>query len=380
MAKRVSIDWMLFSIVAVMVSLGFVMIYSTSSITAQALYNKQPHYFVVSQIAWAALGFTALLLMRRFPYKKLNSPQWAFGAIGAVLFLLPIAFVVDARHRWIPLGIGNLQPSEFAKPALAIFLAYFVTWRQRAINDPKFTLRPAALVLGLLFFFVALGDLGTAIVLGVVAVGVFFVAGLERKYLAFAAGLAIACVTVAIVAAPHRFSRVVRLLDPDLEFVENYDPTGKIKPYIVSSAPVSDTNYQATQAKIAIGSGGVFGVGPGHGRQKHFFLPDSHTDFIYAIIGEELGLWGTTAVLAGYLLIIWRGLRIFWLTTNEFGRYLALGLTIAIGFQALVNMSVVLGLGPTKGIPLPMISYGGSSLLSTLASLGILLNISEQAG
>ena len=380
MAKRISMDWTLFSVIAAMVAAGMVMIYSTSSITAQSLYNKPPYYFIASQFAWAIIGFTALLIMRRFPYRKLQRPAWAFGAIGLVLFLLPVAYIVDPRHRWIPLGIGNLQPSEFAKPALVIFLAYFLTWRANAINDAKFTLRPAALLLSLLFLFVSMADLGTAVVLGVVAVVTFFVAGLDRKYLFLAGGMATLCISVAIIAAPYRLRRVVEMVDPTYELLDKYDFTGKIKPRILSSATVSDTGYQARQAKIAIGSGGPIGLGLMHGRQKHFFLPESHTDFIYAIIGEELGLWGASAVLFGYFVIIWRGLRIFLLTPDDFGRYLALGLTVAIGFQALINITVVLGLGPTKGIPLPMISYGGSSLLSTLFSLGILLNISENAG
>lgn len=380
MSKRVAMDWTLFLTVAVMVAAGLIMIYSASSITAESRYNKPPYYFIAMQLGWAIVGFVALMLFRRFDYRKLRRPEWAFGPLAVVLFLLPVAYFVDPRHRWIPLGIGNIQPSEIAKPAMVIFLAYFLTWRQAAINDAKFTLRPAALLLGVLFLLVAVADLGTAVVLAVTAVAMFYIAGLDRRFLITAGSLALVCMTVAIAAKPYRLRRVIEMVDPTYEKVDKYDVSGKIKPYILSSASVSDTGYQARQAKIAHGSGGVFGLGLMHGRQKHFYLPESHTDFIYAVIGEELGLWGTTAVLFGYFIVIWRGIRIYLLTPDEFGRMLALGLTIAIGFQALFNITVVLGLGPTKGIPLPMISYGGSALMTTLASLGILLNISENVG
>jgi cell division protein FtsW len=377
MAKRVSIDWTLLWTVSCMVAAGLVMIYSSSSITSEALYKKPPYYFAGIQFAWAVLGFSALMLMRRFDYRRLQQPVWAFGSIGLVLFLLPIAFFVDARHRWIPIGFGNLQPSEFAKPAMVIFLAYFLTWRRRAINDAQYTLRPAGLLLGLLFLLVALGDLGTAVVLAVVAFTMFFIGGLDRKFLLRAGAVAVACMMIAIAVAPYRLRRVVEMVDPEYKLLDKYDPSGKIKERILASATVSDTGYQARQAKIAIGSGGAGGLGLMHGRQKHFYIPESHTDFVYAVIGEELGLWGTVGVLFGYLVIFWRGLRLYLGAPDDFGKYLALGLTLTIAFQAFFNISVVLGLGPTKGIPLPMLSYGGSSLLATLASLGVLLNISE---
>lgn len=380
MAKRLTMDWTLFLTIACMVATGLIMIYSASSITAQALYNKPPYYFIAAQLGWAIAGFVVLMLMRRFNYRNLRRPEWAFGPLAAVLFLLPIAYFVDPRHRWIPLGFGNIQPSELAKPAMVIFLAYFLTWRQAAINNARFTLRPAALLLGVLLLFVSVADLGTAVVLAVTAVTMFYVAGLDRRFLLTAGSLALVCMTIAIVSKPYRLRRVIEMADPTYEMVDKYDVTGKVKSYILSSASVSDTGYQARQAKIAHGSGGVLGLGLMHGRQKHFYLPESHTDFIYAVIGEELGLWGTGAILFGYFVIIWRGFRIFLLTPDDFGRLLALGLTIAIGFQALFNITVVLGLGPTKGIPLPMISYGGSSLMASLASLGILLNISENVG
>ncbi len=158
-----------------------------------------------------------------------------------------------------------------------------------------------------------------------------------------------------------------------------FDKTGRVKKYMTEAATIRDAGYQARQSKIAIGSGGVTGLGLMQGRQKIMYLPEAHTDFIYAVIGEELGLFGCTAVLAGFLIILWRGLQLCWLAPDDFGRYLALGITSSIVVQALINISVVLDMGPTKGIPLPMISAGGSSLLSTLMCLGILLSVSEHS-
>lgn len=381
MSQKVTTDWVLFFTIPAMVAIGLVMVYSSSSMTAKVLHNKEPWYFVAVQFAWAVLSFGALMLLKRLHYKRLNQPMWAFTLIGIVLFLLPLAYVLDGRrHRWIPLGIGSLQPSEFAKPAMVIFLAFFLVKRINAINDAKFTLRPAAVLLGLLFLFVTVADLGTAIVLGVVSVTMFYVAGLDRRYLFAAAGFAALGISIAVVSAPYRLRRVAEAVDPTLQVLDKVDPTGWLKDRVLSAPTVSDTGYQARQAKIAIGSGGIFGLGLMHGRQKHFYLPEPHTDFVYAVVGEELGLWGSTAVLFGFFIIMWRGIRLFLVGPDDFARYLALGLTVAIGFQALFNMTVVLGMTPTKGIPLPMISYGGSSLLSTLASLGILLNISDHAG
>jgi cell division protein FtsW len=158
------------------------------------------------------------------------------------------------------------------------------------------------------------------------------------------------------------------------------DKSGKLKAYVQSSLATRDPGYQAKQSRIAVGSGGLMGVGLMEGKQKLLYLPEAHTDFIYAVVGEELGLWGAGGVLLGFFVLLWRGLRLFWLAPDDFGRYIALGVTVSVVVQALINMSVVLDIGPTKGIPLPMISYGGSSLLGTLTSLGLLLSVSEQAG
>jgi cell division protein FtsW len=183
-----------------------------------------------------------------------------------------------------------------------------------------------------------------------------------------------------VASKPYRVARVIGYVDPHYTLVDKINPGGQLKAYVHSSLATRDPAYQARQSKIAIGSGGTLGVGLMQGKQKLFYLPEAHTDFIYAVVGEELGLWGAMALLVGFFLILWRGFRLFWLAPDDFGKYLALGITASVVIQALINISVVLDMGPTKGIPLPMISYGGSSLLSTLASLGMLLSVSEHAG
>jgi cell division protein FtsW len=260
-----------------------------------------------------------------------------------------------------------------------VFLAYFVTWRGRAINT-RYTLLPASMAIGLVILAVVVADLGTAVVLGVTATVVFFVAGLEWRYCIGATALALIGVILFIVSQPYRVKRIIGYLDPEYNILNQIDPGGIIKSYMGKSLTTRDTSYQAEQSRIAVGAGGVAGQGLMQGRQKLLYLPEAHTDFIYAVICEELGMIGSVGVLVAFLLIFWRGLRACLLVEDDFGRYLALGVTTVVVMQAFLNMSVVLGLMPTKGIPLPMLSSGGSSLLSTLVSLGILMNVSEHAG
>jgi cell division protein FtsW len=192
--------------------------------------------------------------------------------------------------------------------------------------------------------------------------------------------IGVALIIVAICSRGYRLGRIVAYVDPDYTKIEMIDPNGWLRSYIQRSTSVRDASYQPRQSKIAVGTGGVLGIGLMQGKQKLMFLPDAHTDFIYATVGEELGLWGATAVMAGFLVILWRGARLFLRARDDFGKYLALGVTLSIVVQAFINMSVVLDMAPTKGFPLPMISFGGSSLLSTLVSLGMLLSVSEHEG
>lgn len=382
MGQRLKTDRILFGTVLGMVSFGLVILYSASSImaTLDPRFGSSWH-FVLRQAEWAAVGLAAMMTLKRTHYRKLQSPAVAFSAVGIVLVLLVLVYFVDtSHHRWLRLGGPfGMQPSELAKPALVIFLAFFVAWRSRAISNPRYTLVPASLAIGLMILAVVVPDLGTAVVLGLTAAVVFFVAGLAGRFCMIAAAVASVGVVLFILAEPYRMARVVHFIDPQFKITAKLDPQGRIRARLERSLSTRDPNYQLTQSQIAIGSGGMLGLGLMNGIQKLLYLPEAHTDFIYAVVGEELGLIGSTALLIGFAVIFWRGLRATLHMRDDFGRYLALGVTVVVVVQGLINMSVVLGMMPTKGIPLPMISYGGSSLLSTLAMLGILLNVSEHA-
>jgi cell division protein FtsW len=380
MAQKLRTDWILFTTVVLMVLYGALMIYSASSVVADIRMGSS-YYFALRQLIWIAIAIPLLMFMKRLNYRKLQTPAVAFTAMSIVMILLALVYFADPKqHRWIRFGpFGGLQPSEFAKPALALFLAYFIALRSRAINS-RYTLLPAFLALGFVTMAVVVADLGTAIVLVGTAAVVFFVAGLETRYIVIAAVLGLVGCVAAIAAKPYRLVRVISYVDPQYKLVDKIDKHGWIRGEMKKSITAKDTNYQSEQAKIAVGSGGPMGVGLMQGRQKLFYLPEAHTDTIYAVVGEEFGLFGSAGLLIGFVIILWRGIRATLLIPDEFGRYLALGITTMLIVQAFFNMSVVLGMVPTKGIPLPMISFGGSSLLVTLASLGILLNVAEHAG
>jgi len=379
MAQKLKTDWVLFTTIVVMVFFGVVMLYSASSVMAQLKFGSSWHFFY-RQLAWMAVAIVIMMLLKRTHYRTLQNPTVAFAAMGLALILLLIVYFVDgAHHRWLRMGPLGVQPSELAKPALVIFLAFFVTLRARAINN-RYTLMPAAMAVGLVTAAVGVADLGTAVVVIATVAVVFFVAGLERRYCAIALSVATIGVVFLVASKPYRLARIVHYFDPKDAIVDHIDSGGRIKAYLNQSLTSRDTNYQAEQSKIAVGAGGPMGLGLMQGKQKLLYLPEAHTDFIYAVVGEELGLVGTLGLLAGFIVILWRGVRATVLMPDDFGRYLALGLTTMLVVQAFMNISVVLGLLPNKGIPLPMISSGGSSLVSTLASLGILMNVSEHAG
>ena len=377
---RLKTDWILFLTILAMVAFGLVMVYSASSAIAELRNGVAPYYFAVRQLGWALVSFFVLMYFKRMDYRRLNTPTWAFSGLGIVLGLLVAVFFFGTRHRWFRFaGVGSFQPSEFAKPVLISFLAYFLDRRARVINDRR-TLQQAFVAVAMLAGVVVVADLGTALVPVITAVIVFWVAGLEKRYMLRAGAIATALGFVAIVSSPYRLQRVIGYVDPNSTKIETIDTHGRLRAWLQQSTSVHDTTYQPLQSKIAVGTGGVLGVGLTQGKQKLMFLPEADSDFIYATIGEELGLWGTTAVLSGFIVILWRGARLFVLARDDFGKYLALGVTVAIVVQAFINISVVLDMGPTKGFPLPMISLGGSSLLSTLTCLGMLLSVSEHEG
>lgn len=375
---KLKTDWPLFLTIVMMVSAGLVFIYSSSSVVAQERFGKASTYFLMRQTMAAVIGFGALMLLRRYDYRKLKSAQWAFICLGSVLTMLIVVYFVDpSHHRWFRFGPVQFQPSELAKPALVVFLSYFVTQRAGDING-RHTIGPATMAMIMLAGAVVMADLGTAVVLMATAAAIFYVAGLEPKYFKLALAGTLVLLTVAVVSTPYRLLRLINFVDPGYKIIDTLDPGGHVRAY-VQRARVRDTRYQARQSKIAVGSGGVFGRGLMRGTQKLFYLPEAHTDFIYAVVGEELGMFGCTLLLVGFIIFLWRGFRLYWVALDDFGRYLAVGITVSIVFQALINMSVVLDLGPTKGIPLPLVSYGGSSLVSSMISLGLLLSVSERA-
>ncbi|MBV8070616.1 MAG: cell division protein FtsW [Acidobacteriaceae bacterium] len=377
MAQRLKTDWILFLTVLTLVCFGLVMVYSASSFIAELKYHVSTTYFFLRQLGWAAVSFFVLLYCMRRDYRQWNDPKVAFAALGVVMLLLVAVYATDsASHRWLRAGPLSLQPSELAKPALALFLSFFLCRRMGAVNE-KHTLGPITVAISVMALSVAVADFGTAVVLVVTTVAVIFVAGIEYRYLVICAVLGVLLGLGFIAMKPYRLARFIEFADKDHKILNKVDPGGRILAYAHQTASTSDPGYQQLQSKIAVGSGGLTGAGLMESKQKLLYLPEAHTDFIYGVIGEETGLLGSVLLLAGFLVVLWRGLRTYLRATDTFGRYLALSVTVCTVVQALINISVVLGLAPNKGIPLPFISYGGSSLLSSLLLMGMLLSVSE---
>jgi cell division protein FtsW len=362
MARHLQSDRVLFGAVVALVLFGALMVFSASAVMAADRYDNG-NYFLLRQLAWAAAGLIAVAILMHMDYRRLASPMVVFPALALEFILLVAVLFVNRSHnthRWFHLGIVSFQPSELAKVVLTLFLAFFLDLRKGQVNDWKHTLAPIVLVSGIMAALVFGGrDLGTTLAMGLVLSAMLFSAGLELRYFAIAGVAALVPLYFLIFHSTYRHNRILAFLNPYT------DPLGK--------------GFQIIQSYIAIGTGGITGLGLMEGKQKLFFLPEPQTDFIFSVVGEELGLIGALAVLAVFIVILVRGLRASAACQDDFGRLLAIGLTVMIVGQALVNMSVVLGLLPTKGIPLPFVSYGGSSLLVNLVAVGILLNISQQA-
>ena len=377
MPQQIKTDKHLFWTTVALVFFGLVMVYSASSVMALQRYGSSTH-FVLRHAVYLVPAIGVMLFLKRTSYWRLQTPAVAFALVGVSIMLLVMVYFLDPRHhRWLRLGLLNVQPAEIAKPAIVLFLAYFVAHRAAAINN-RYTLWPAVMTVGVVILFVGIPDLGTAVVLGVTAAVVFFVAGLEWRYCGFLLGIAALVGMIFVASKPYRVARIVHYFDPEYKLTDMIDRSGRIKEYLKNS-PVHDTNYQGEQSKIAVGAGGPAGLGLMQGKQKLMYLPEAHTDFIFAVICEEWGLLGSLGVLAGFVMILWRGLRASIRAEDDFGKYLALGVTTLIVVQAFINMTVALGMAPTKGIPLPMISFGGNSLVTTLALVGMLMNVSEQS-
>ena len=362
MAKQLESDRILFGTVVALVLFGCLMVYSASAVLAAEQYGSSYH-FLLRQVFWAVLGLVLMLVMMNVDYPRLASPLVVFPALAIELFLLAVVLLAPAAHnahRWLRLGWASFQPSELAKVVTVIFLAYFLETRRRKINDWKHTLAPVVLVAGATVALVLKEpDLGTSLAIVLIVAAMLFAAGMRLRYFAYGALAAFPFLYVLVFHVAYRYRRIMAFLDPYA------DPRG--------------VGFQIIQSTIAVGTGGIAGVGLMDGKQKLFFLPEPHTDFIFAVIGEELGLVGSLAVLALFAVILVRGLRAATRCRSGFGRLLATGLTVMVVGQALVNISVVVGVLPTKGIPLPMLSYGGTSLVMNLVAMGILLNISQHA-
>ncbi len=346
-----------------LVLFGVVMVYSASGAVAAERFGGS-HYFLMRQLVWVALGLSAMMVAMRVDYHLYERPVVIYGLLGVSVFLLVLALFFPARngaHRWITFGSLSAQPSELAKIALIIFLARFLTRREEEgeVEDFKLTMLPACVVAGLLAALIMKEpDLGTTLMLGVVFLVMTFAGGVPLKHMLKLSPLLLPAIYLFIFRTGWRWERVLVFLHPER------DPLGK--------------GFQVMQSLIAVGSGGVRGVGLAEGKQKLFYLPEPHADFIFAVIGEELGLIGGATLILVFGFFMWRGYVVSKRAPDRFGQLLALGLVTMIIAQAFFNISVVLSLVPTKGIPLPFVSYGGSSLLFALAAVGMLLNISRQ--
>jgi cell division protein FtsW len=362
MAKRVSVDRWLFTVTMLLVFVGLVMVFSASAVMAEDKYGS-PYAFLLRQVLWAVAGLVAMVVAMRVDYRRYKSPAVVFSLMGLTTLLLISVFFLDRSHnthRWIRGGGFSLQPSELAKPVLILFLAYFLEGRTRSMDDWRNTLLPAAApVLVFLGLIVLQPDLGTAIACSAIAACILFVAEMRMRYFGYAFGAALLPLYLLIFHVSWRRGRILAFLNP--------------------YADRQGTGFHIIQSLIAVATGGVTGTGLMEGKQKLFYLPEPHTDFIFAVTAEELGLVGAMFVVTLFAIFLWRGMRASWRTEDIFGRYLAVGITSMVVLQAFINISVVLGMMPTKGIPLPLVSYGGSSLFVTLACVGVLLNITKQA-
>ena len=362
MAKRVSVDRWLFTVTMLLVFVGLVMVFSASAVMARERFGS-PYAFLSKQLIWAVAGLVAMVIAMGVDYRRYKHPALVFSLMGFTTLLLISVFFLDRSHnthRWIHAGGFSFQPSELAKPVLILFLAYFLESRTKTIDDVRNTLLPAAVpVLVLLGLIVFQPDLGTAIACAGIAACILYVAGMRMRYFAYSFAASLVPLYFLIFHVSFRRARILAFLNP--------------------YADSQKTGFHIIQSLIAVGTGGVTGTGLMEGKQKLFYLPEPHTDFIFAVTAEELGLVGAMFVVALFAIFLWRGMRGSWRTEDVFGRYLAVGITCMVVLQAFINISVVLGLLPTKGIPLPLVSYGGSSLFVTLACVGVLLNITKQA-
>ena len=361
MARKLKSDKVLFLATLMLVCVSVVMVYSASAVLAMGRFQQPPWFFLLKQVIWAVLGIGLLAAAMRVDYRLLRRPLVIRAGLAISVAALIVVFfgpAINGTRRWFSIGGVGIQPSEFAKVAVIVFTAAVLERRMEKMDGVAHALAPVVLVTGLVCGLIVLEpDFGTAFTLLMIVGTMVFAAGLPYRYLAALSLFLVPLLFAVLVSAPYRVQRLLAFLDPWA------DPQG--------------AGYQVIQSQIAVGTGGLLGQGLMAGVQKLFYLPHPHTDFIYAVIAEETGLLGALVVLLCFGVILWRGLDIAASAPDRFGAFLAVGITMMVTFQAFFNISVVLGLLPTKGIPLPFVSSGGSSLLINLLAMGILLNVSQ---
>jgi cell division protein FtsW len=355
-------DMILLVGILLLVGTGIIMVYSSSSVLAAKRFGDN-YYFLKRQVLFALFGGVALLICRYIPYtlyKRLVYPVLFLGIAFLVVLQIPgWGHEVGGAKRWLRLLGWSFQPSEFAKLSLIIYLAYSMSKKRENIKIFTIGFLPHVMVLGCILILILIQpDFGTASIIGLIAWLMLFIGGVRISYL-FTAGVALLPIAYyALINANYRLRRIIAFLNP-----------WQYK---------NDAGYQITHSLMAFGSGGVMGKGLGNSHQKLFYLPEPHTDFIFSVVGEELGLIGVCGIIGIYTVIACVGFRLAMRSSDLFATYLAVGITVAIGIQVIVNIGVVLGLFPTKGLTLPFVSYGGSSLVLSMASIGILMNISRR--
>ena len=363
MARKLKSDKLLFIATLVLVCASLVMVYSASAVIGLEQYQQRPTFFLFKQATFALLGLALMPVLMRIDYRHYRQPIVIWTALAVVACALVAVLFgprINGARRWFGVAGIGVQPSEFAKIVVIFFVAAILERRMDRIDDLRYSLVPVAIVLGVVVGLIMLQpDLGTALSIVVIVGAMIFAAGINYRYIVGLLLVSLPAAYIVLMSADYRRRRMTVFLNPW------EDPLGD--------------GFQVIQSLIAVGTGGMFGRGLMAGVQKLFYLPYPHTDFIYAVIGEELGLAGCTIVLACFCIIAWRGLRTAMRAPDRFGAFLALGLTAMVVVQAFFNISVVLGLLPTKGIPLPFVSFGGSSLLMSMIGMGILLNVSQHA-
>jgi cell division protein FtsW len=362
MFKPYGFDKPLTIITVALLAVGFIMVFSSSAVLASQKYH-QSLYFFIQQVIGAAAGILliVILLAIRRPFYK--NPYLIYGLLGLSLFLLALCLVMPTMarvNRWVVLFGIRFQPSELAKISLVLFLAHYLEQKKDRLHEWRTLVVPVA-VIGLFSLLILREpDFGTAILLFGIGALMLYLGGVKLRHLAILGVAAAALFIIVLFSASYRVERLTGFVSPDK------DPQGR--------------SFQPYQSKLAVGAGGLLGVSLGMSTQKLYFLPCAHTDFIYAILGEEFGLLGTLTILFLFAAFLWRGLAIAARAPTPGSQLASVGLTLVLCIQALFNISVVLGLGPAKGVPLPLISFGRSSLICNLLAIGILLNISQRKG